>query len=128
MRSFLLTLILLLPAFPQEPTSQDPPEEDQALLEKQEYVLNPLQAVKELKVGAYYLKKGSYLAAARRFEEATKWDPNSIEAWFRLGEAQSRLGDMTAAKNAWKKAAEIDPESKLAVEAKRRLAKATPKT
>ena len=118
MRTLVLALTLLLPAFP-----QDPPEEDPALADKQEYVLNPLQAAKELKVGLYYQKKGSYLAASRRFEEATKWDPNFIEAWLRLGEARERLGDRAGAKQAWTKAVEIDPEDKLAAEAKRKLAK-----
>ena len=102
---------------------QEPPEEDVSAAEKQVYVLNPLQSEKELKIGKFYFRKGSYKAAARRFEEAAKWDPNSAEAFFRLGEAQSKLGNKEAAAKAWKKCLEIDPDGKQADDARKKLAK-----
>lgn len=100
---------------------QEPPEEDATLTEKPNYVLNPLQAEKELKVGNYYFKKGSYNAAARRFEEATKWDPNSAEAFYRLGEAQTKLKDEKAARETWKQFLELEPDSKRAAAIRKKL-------
>src|SRR4051795_8967885 len=80
---------------------QEPPEEDLSPSEQKVYVLNPLQAAKEMKIGNFYMKKGSFKAAARRFEEATRWDPNSSEAFLRLGDAQDKLGNQKAAHDAW---------------------------
>jgi tetratricopeptide (TPR) repeat protein len=105
------------------PPVQEPPEEDVAIAEKQEYTFNPLQAAKELKIGAFYFKKGSFRAAARRFEEATKWDPNSGEAWLRLGETQAKLKDDKAARAAWEKYLEVEPEGKQAAEIRKKLGK-----
>lgn len=109
-------------AFFQQPSAeQEPPEEDVSLLPKTEYVLNPLQAAKEIRVGNYYFKKGSYKAAMRRYEESVKWDPNSAEGWYKLGEAQAKLGDDKAARQAWSKYLEIDPDGKFAASVKKRL-------
>ena len=52
---------------PQQPAPVEPPEEDENLKTK-EYSFNPLQAQKELNIGNFYFKKGSYKAAAGRFE------------------------------------------------------------
>jgi Tfp pilus assembly protein PilF len=100
----------------------EPAEEDESLIPK-EYAFNPLQAQKELKVGAFYFKKGSYRAAAHRFEEATKWDPGYAEAYLRLGEAQEKLKDRKAARQAYRKFLELAPEDKRAAEIKRKLAR-----
>jgi len=98
----------------------EPKEEDESLVPK-EYSFNPLQAEKELKVGAFYFKKGSYRAAARRFQEAAKWNPGYAEAFLRLGEAQEKLKDKKAAGEAYAKFLELAPEDKRAGEVKRRL-------
>lgn len=100
---------------------QEPPEEDVTLQPKEEYVLNPLQAAKELRIGNFYFKKGSYKAAMRRFEEATKWDPNSAESWYRLGEAQNKLGNQKEGREAWAKYLQLEPEGKHADSVKKRL-------
>ena len=100
---------------------EEPPEEDVALQPKTEYVLNPLQAVKEIRIGNYYFKKGSYKAAMRRYEESVKWDPNSPEGWYKLGEANAKLGDDRAARQAWTKYLELEPEGKYAQALKKRL-------
>ena len=73
-----------------------PPEEDKSIAVPV-YGFNPLQAQKEIRTGNYYFKKGSYRAAAGRFEEATKWNSGEPEAWLRLGEAQEKLKDHKAA-------------------------------
>jgi outer membrane protein assembly factor BamD (BamD/ComL family) len=111
------------PAKQQEPP--EPPEEDLSLSEQKVYVLNPLQAAKELKIGNFYMKKGSYKAAARRFEEATKWDPNSGEAFLKLGEAQEKLGDLKAAHAAWEQFLKLQPDHKHAGDVRKKLGKKT---
>ena len=87
------------------PTSNEeevPPEEDTSLAVT-EYSFNPLQAQKELQTGNYYFKKGSFRAAASRFREATRWNDGFDEAWLRLGEAEEKLKDRQAAKEAYTK-------------------------
>ena len=101
---------------------QAPPEEDETLQPKKEYAFNPLQAEKEVKTGQFYLKKGSYLAAANRFVEATKWNPGYAEAYFWWGEAEEKLKDKKAAREAWSKFVELAPEDKRAEEVKKKLA------
>ena len=122
-RLFLIGCFLLFSvfAFSQEPVVQEPPEEDVNPHTVKEYTFNPLQAAKELKVGNYYFKKGSHRAAAKRFEEALKWDPNSADAYLRLGDAKSKLGDAAAAKAAYLKYIEIEPESKEAAALRKKL-------
>lgn len=109
----------------QEPAKQEeqaPPEEDENLQTK-EYSFNPLQASKELKVGNYYFKKGSYNAAALRFREATKWNSGYAEAWLRLGEAAERQKDAKSVREAYSKYLELEPSAKNAAEIRKKLAK-----
>lgn len=113
----------ILAGQPQKPPQpQEPPEEDEALTVK-EYSFNPLQAEKELKIGNFYFKKGSYRAAARRFQEATKWNPGLAEAYFRLAETQEKLKDQPAARQAYAKFLELAPEDKRASEVKKKLSR-----
>lgn len=105
---------------PAPPSPQEPAEEDESLAVK-EYSFNPLQAEKEIKVGSYYLKKGSYRAAARRFREATRWNPGSADAWLKLGEAQEKLKDKDAARQAYAKYLELKPDAKNAAEIRKKL-------
>src|SRR5687768_13256419 len=100
---------------------QEPPEEDVNPQAVKEYTFNPLQAVKEIKVGNYYFKKGSHRAASKRFEEALKWDPNSAEAYLRLAESRTKLGDAGAAKAAYLKYLEIEPDGKEAATIRKKL-------
>jgi tetratricopeptide (TPR) repeat protein len=99
---------------------QEPPEEDETLKPK-EYGFNPLQASKEIKTGLFYKKKKSWKAAARRFEEALKWDPNSGEAYLNLGEVLEKTNDKEGAKQAYTKYLEIEPDSKLAPALKKKF-------
>ena len=112
---------LLLSAQKPAPVEQEPPEEDVNPNQVKEYVFNPLQAEKEMKVGGFYLKKGSYRAAARRFEEATKWDPNSAEAWLKLGDTHAKLGAQKEAREAWAKYLELQPDGKNADDVRKRM-------
>lgn len=106
------------------PASQEqvPKEEDTALGEK-DYAFNPLQAEKEIQVGEFYSKKGKQRAAAERFREATKWNPGSVEAWLRLGEAEEKLKDPKAAKEAYAKYLDLSPDAKNAPEIRKKLEK-----
>jgi tetratricopeptide (TPR) repeat protein len=110
----------------QEQTPAEPPEEDQTLAVK-EYAFNPVQAEKEVKIGNYYFKTGSYTAARLRFTEATKWNPNFAEAYLRLGDVNEKLKDRPAARTAYEKYLELDPKAKDAAAIRTKLA-AMPKT
>ncbi len=110
------------PKAPQSTQEEIPPEEDTSIAVK-EYSFNPLQAEKELKIGNYYFRKGSYRAAAQRFREATKWNEGYADAWLRLGEAEEKLKDKPAAKEAYSKYVELAPESKNLPDIKKKLEK-----
>ncbi|HWF47964.1 MAG TPA: tetratricopeptide repeat protein [Bryobacteraceae bacterium] len=110
------------------PNPQDlPPEEDENVAPKT-YSFNPIQSEHELKVGNFYMRKGKYRAAAGRYVEATKWDPNSAEAFFHLGEAEEKLENLASARAAFQKVVQISPDSKEGKEAKRKLEKIGSKT
>lgn len=106
----------------QQQPAQEPPEEDESLV-KQEYAFNPLQAEKEMKVGDFYWKKKSWRAAAGRYGEATKWNPQLAEAWLKLGEAREKMNDMAAAREAFARFLELSPEDKRAAEVRKKLGK-----
>ena len=111
------------PATPAAPAAQEqePPEED-ANLKPKVYAFNPLQANKELQVGVEYFKKHSYKAAAGRFREATRWNPNLAEAWLRLGEAEEKRKNRKDAKDAYAKYLELQPDAKDAAEIRKKIA------
>lgn len=99
---------------------EEPPEEDESLLEK-EYVFNPLQAEKEVRVGRFYFKKGSWKAAALRFAEATRWDPGNAEAWLMLAESHEKLDQPEQAREALVKFLEAAPDHKKAKDVRKKL-------
>jgi tetratricopeptide (TPR) repeat protein len=113
----------------------EPPEEDVSLVEK-EYAFNPLQAAKEYEVGNFYFKRGSFPAAAKRYEEATKWNPQYADAYYRLGESLERMAPsgkdkvalesrahwLAKARTAYEKFIEVAPEDRRAAAAKKKLA------
>lgn len=101
---------------------QEPPEEDESLA-PENYVLNPLESQRNVRVGNYYWHKGKYRAAASRYERATRFNPSSQEAFMKLGEAQEKLKNADAAKTAFRKVVQLAPESKLGHEAKKKLEK-----
>jgi tetratricopeptide (TPR) repeat protein len=101
-----------------------PKEEDENLANTtKDYAFNPLQAEKEVTVGNYYFKKGSYRAAVNRYREATKWNQGYGEAWLRLGEAAEKQKDAKTAKEAFAKYLEISPDAKEAPDVRKKLAK-----
>ena len=118
-----LALLLSLQQVPKPvPQEELPPEEDAAAKPK-EYSFNPLQAETELKVGAYYMKKGKFRAAAKRFREATLWNPTLGEAFERLGAAEEKAHEKKAAREAYAKYLEVSPDAKDAEDVRRRMKK-----
>lgn len=105
----------------QDQKEQEPPEEDESLKPK-EYALNPLEAVRNVTAGDYYFKRGKYQAALFRYSEATKWDPGSSEAFFKLGEVDEKLKDFKGARDAYQKCIDAAGEAKIVEEAQKRLA------
>ena len=110
------------PPPPPSDVAQEPPEEDEVLKPK-EYVLNPLQAQKEITAGNFYDKKGNHRAAQKRYLEATRWDPSSAEAFLKLGESSEKLRDFTTALEAYTKYLELDKNAKNADALRKRIAK-----
>jgi tetratricopeptide (TPR) repeat protein len=111
------------PAAQQPPEEDNPPEEDASVAPKV-YPLNPLESERNIKVGNFYMRQRTlrgYRAARGRFEDATRYNPSSAEAFFRLGEAQEKLKNKDGAKAAFEKVVQLAPDSKLAHEAKKKL-------
>lgn len=110
------------PPAPPAQTEQEPPEEDESLKPK-EYTLNPVQSAREITAGNFYYKKGNYRAASRRYLEATRWDSGSLEAFLRLGEAEEKLKDFAAAREAFQKYLDLKPDPKGAETVRKKLEK-----
>lgn len=115
--SLLLACVLSAQKPAQEPP--EPPEEDESLAPKV-YALNPVQAKKEIVAGDYYFKKPNYSAAARRYLEATRWDPGMPEAFRKLGDTREKLREYGPAREAYLKYIELaeDPKEKDALQKK----------
>lgn len=105
-----------------KPEEQEPPEEDESLKPK-EYALNPLESARNLTAGNFYYKKGNYRAAAKRYLEATRWDPTSAEALLKLAEADEKVKDFPGAREAYTKYLALAPDAKNAAEIKKKIAK-----
>ena len=123
MNRILFALFLTLAIFAQKPTPavQEPAEEDKTLAPPKEYSFNPLQAESEIKTGEFYFKKGNFKAASLRFREATKWNPQSAQAYLRLGNSLEKAKDMKGAREAYTKYLELAPDAKNAPEIKKKL-------
>jgi len=115
------------PATPQQPPDEtNPPEEDASVAPKT-YAFDPLEAQRCIGIGNFYMHKGSkgYRAALGRYEDATKYDPHSAEAFFRVGEVEEKLNNKEAAKIAFQRAVKLSPDSKFGKEAKKKLSSST---
>ena len=119
MRRLLLPALMcwagLLAAQADNPAYDSLPEEDEDLIPRAEYFFNPIQAAEEFKVGEFYWKRGSYQAAAGRYEEATKWDPNHAEAFFKLAEAHLKLAE-AARGDSGRRQVRLSPSTEVSVE------------
>lgn len=120
--ALLLAALLHAGQPPSAPPPAEPEEEDVTAKERT-YEFNPIQAENEIRVGRFYMRRGRWKAAAGRFEEAAKWNPQAAEAYLLLGQAREKLKDAAAARAAYEKFLELSPESKDAAGVRRRLAK-----
>jgi tetratricopeptide (TPR) repeat protein len=111
------------PAANQQEELQLPPDEDKATAQPKQYPFNPLQSKKEATVGEFYFKKGDFRAAAGRFSEATRYNAGNADAWLRLGDAQEKMKDSKAAREAWEKYLKLVPDAKNAAEVRKKLEK-----
>ena len=68
-------------------------------------------------------KRHGYTAAAKRFEEATKWQPSNALAYELLGQALEKKDDPLRASQAYKKALSLNPNGKDAKELKKKIEK-----
>ena len=107
---------------PVEGADSLPPQEDKAKTEEV-YTFNPLRSKKDVTVGEFYYKKSDFKAAAGRFREATKWNDGNAEAWLRLGDAEEKMNDAKAAREAWTKYLQLAPDAKNAAEIKKKIEK-----
>lgn len=125
--------LLAAPGWAQLQERKDPPtnaadstaglvDEDEDLLPTTNYAFNPIQAKKDLKVGKFYAKRGSYRAAAGRYLEATKWNPLYAEAHWRLGEARELLGQGPQALDSYLSYLSLEPNGKQAAQVRARVA------
>lgn len=105
----------------QVPDESSLPEEDETVA-PEKFVLNPLESERNVKVGNFYFNKKDYRGALNRYERATKYNPSSAEAFFKVGEAEEKLKNTGAARLAYQKVLDLSPDSKLGHEAKRKLA------
>jgi tetratricopeptide (TPR) repeat protein len=108
------------PAEGQSFPDQPPPEEDKAKVQE-EYSFNPLKSKKDVTVGEFYFKKNDFKAAAGRFREATRWNDGNAEAWLRLGDAEDKMHDAKAAREAWEKYLQLAPDAKNAADVRKKL-------
>jgi tetratricopeptide (TPR) repeat protein len=108
------------PAEQQPPDETNPPEEDESVAPKK-YVLNPLEAERNIKVGDFYWSKKDFVGALSRYKDATRYNPSSAEAFLKVAEAQEKLHNPVAAKAAFQKVIILAPDSKFATTAKKKL-------
>lgn len=104
------------------PDESEPPEEDESLI-PEKVPLNPMEAERSIRVGTFYMHKGKYRAALQRFELASKYNPSSPDAFFKIGEAEEKLKDADAAKLAFERVVHLAPNTKLAEEAQKKIKK-----
>jgi tetratricopeptide (TPR) repeat protein len=127
-RALIFLMLLTLPGLAQlkERDEKSEPaaplvEEDEDIVAPPEYVFNPIQAKKDLKIGDFYAKKGNHRAAVGRYLEATKWNPGFAEAYWKLARSREKLDQPAQALDAYRKYVELDPEGKFVRETRKRI-------
>ncbi len=72
---------------------------------------NPLEAKKDVEVGAYYMKNGKYDAAIDRFMDASRAQPTYALPWQLMGQAYEKKGDFAESIKAYEKYLRLFPHS-----------------
>ena len=70
------------------------------------------EAEAQLEFGAKVARMGSWREAAFRFERSIKADGTNARAYSNLGVARESLGQFEAAREAYKRAIELDPDDR----------------
>lgn len=99
-----------------------PPEEDKTLA-SENFSFNPLESQKWVERGDFYWRKSKYMAAAGRYEGATRLNEGNAEAWLKLAKADEKLKDTAGAKAAYTKYLAVAPDAKDAAEIRKKLEK-----
>ena len=102
---------------PKKPGAVDPTEPPMIEIEQKPtppkvYTYNPVQAKREMDVGAYHMRRSNWAAAESRYEEATKWNPRMADAWLKLAEAREKRGESEKAIEAYQKYLQLEPHAK----------------
>ena len=87
-----------------------------------EPAFDPYHAEKDIEVGTFYMKKGSYDAAIDRFEEAARLQPALARPWRLMGEVYEKKHDNARAITSYKKYLEVFPRAEDADKVKKRIA------
>ncbi|MCB0850231.1 MAG: tetratricopeptide repeat protein, partial [Bacteroidetes bacterium] len=77
--------------------------------QKRTYTSTSSRAIKSLESAMKYYDSRQNIKAISEAENATKIDPNFIEAWMLLGDLQADNNNLPAAIDAYKKAIAINP-------------------
>ena len=131
MRAFRALLLLCAAGmtFGQLQQREAPPEEmpsglvdeDEDLFTEKQYAFNPIQAKKEVKVGNFYAKKGNHRAASGRYLEATRWNPNFSDAYWKLARSRDELNQASLALEAYRKFVRLESGGKRVRQAVERI-------
>lgn len=108
-----LAAAFFVPCFLQA-AQQEPPE----ARDKEKSLYVPPGAAKDVEIGNYYFRRGSYRAALSRFEEAAHDDPTYAAAYLGLGKVYEKIGLKRKALDAYQKYLDALPSEKDAEEAK----------
>ncbi|MGI9101815.1 MAG: tetratricopeptide repeat protein [Terriglobales bacterium] len=84
---------------------------------------DPHRADKDVEVGDFYFKRENYRAAESRYAGALEWMPNNAIAFFKLAQAQEKLGKTDQARGNYQQYLKILPSGERSAEARQALAR-----
>jgi tetratricopeptide (TPR) repeat protein len=82
---------------------------------------NPLRAMKDVEVGDYYFRAGSYKAALSRYREALQFKPRDAVATFKLAQTLERTKELEEARLRYQEYLSILKDGPSAAEARKAL-------
>jgi tetratricopeptide (TPR) repeat protein len=82
---------------------------------------NPLRAMKDVEIGDFYYKRGSYKAALNRYREALLFKPRDAVATFKLAQTLEKTKELDEARTQYERYLAILKDGPSAGEAKKAL-------